>query len=182
MGDGKRLPFAAIGKTQGNRLILWPPSDACVPGEFADGDTFAVHHLTLEISNDKTHFTPINPTTKDDRANRGWKLAPSQAGLRLWLIGAFRIALLEKQAGALEVEVRMPSTDTNRRVEQFERYAAEIKLVDVKTPPLRGDCLVTAILLLTDSVLRGPIEPAHFPSSSSGTSRPSLNRTGSSTS
>src|SRR5947208_3047169 len=57
LGEKGRLPFAAIGKTRGNRLILWPPSDARRPGEFASGDTFAMHHVTLELSSGETHFT-----------------------------------------------------------------------------------------------------------------------------
>ena len=81
----------------------------------------------------------------------------------MWVVGAFSIELLEKQVGALEQNVKMPSTDSDRRLDEFKRYAAEMTHVVVKTPPLRGDCLVTVFHLLTDSSFLGPIEPAHFP-------------------
>ena len=71
---------------------------------------------------------------------------------------------MEQQAGALEQDVRMPKRDSERREEEFRRYAAQLRLVEVCTPPLRGDCLVTVIHLLRDPAgFRGPIKPAHFP-------------------
>ena len=164
MGDGRRLPFACIAKTGRDRLILWPPSNALEPGEFADGHTFAVHHATLELSNGETHFTRFDANSRRIHDDRVWKLASFADGLRLWLIGAFSLALLEKQVGALEQEIRMPKTDSKRREEEFRRYRAQMTHVDVNTPPLRGDCFVTVIHLLPNSAsFRGPVTPAHFP-------------------
>lgn len=164
MGDGRRLPFAAIGKTRRNLLILWPPSNALQPGEFADGNTFPIHHVTLVLRNGETHFTRFDEIGQRSHEDRVWKLASSDDGLKLWLICAFRVELLEKQVGALEQDVKMPKTDSERRIEVFQRYAAETKLVNVNTPPLRGNCLVTVIHLLPDSAsFRGPVKPAHFP-------------------
>jgi hypothetical protein len=157
-----RLPFAAIGKTRGNRLILWPPSDARQPGEFASGEAFAMHHITLEFSSGETHFTKYATATNRVHKDRGWRLGPVEGGLSMWLIAAFQTALLQKQAGALEQNIKMPTTDSTRRVEEFKRYAAEMSHVDVKTPSVRGDCFVTVIHLM-DSAFRGPIEPNNFP-------------------
>lgn len=165
IGDGRRLPFAAIAKTRRNLLILWPPWNALEPGEFADGNTFPVHHVTLVLPNGETHFTRFDAIgQRIHEEDHVWKLASFDDGLKLWLIGAFHVQLLEKQAGALEQVVRMPKTDSERRIEQFRRYRTEMKLVDVNTPPLRGDCLVTVIHLLPDSAsFRGPVTLAHFP-------------------
>jgi hypothetical protein len=164
IGDGRHLPFAAISKTRGNRLVLWPPSDALEPGEFADGHTFAVDHATLELVNGKTHFTRFDENGQRVHEDRGWKLANFPDGLKLWLICAFRVDLLEKQVGAVEQGVWMPQTDSERREEEFRRYAAEMKCIDVSTPPLRGDCLVTVIHVMPDSAgFRGPITRDHFP-------------------
>jgi len=164
MGDGRRLPFVAIARTPGNRIILWPPSDALEPGEFADGHTFPVHHATLELPNGETHFTRFDPNGQRIHEDHGWKLASLEDGLRLWLIGAFHVALLEKQIGALERDVKMPQSDSKRREEEFLRYASQMTRVAINTPPLRGDCFVTVIHLLPDGAnFRGPVKPAHFP-------------------
>jgi hypothetical protein len=164
IGDDRRLPFAAVAKTRGNRLVLWPPSDAREPGEFADGDTFPVHHATLELSNGETHFTRFDANGQRIHQGRGWKLASFKDGLRLWLIGAFHVALLEKQVGALEQDVKVPTRDSKRRLDEFRRYAAQMGHLAVSTPPLRGDCFITVIHLLPDSAsFRGPVKPTHFP-------------------
>lgn len=167
MRDGKKMPFLSIAKTRGNRLIVWPPSDALEQGEFADGCAFAVDHATLELSSGETHFTRFDATGQRIHENRGWTLASSEDGLKLWLIGAFRVALLEQQIGALEQDVRMPLGDSKRRGNEFRRYAAQMTRVAVSTPPLRGDCLVTVIHVLPDlASFRGPVKPAHFPTGS----------------
>jgi hypothetical protein len=58
----------------------------------------------------------------------------------------------------------MPTTDTARRVAEFQQYAEQITPVLVRTPPLRGDALVTAIHLVRDwATFRGPLSPDHFP-------------------
>jgi hypothetical protein len=163
MGDGKRLPFATIAMTGGNRLLLWPPSDARSPGEFADGETFPIHHITLELSNSRTHFTRFEGTTARAHKSHGWKLWAANAGLKMWLISAVRLAQLDRQAGALEMGISMPPSDSQRRIEEYKRYFAEMKLTDVKAPRPRGDYLITAIYLPTDVVPGAPIDPACFP-------------------
>ncbi len=162
--NGRSLPFASIAKTKGNRLVLWPPSDALEPGEFADGSTFPIHHATLELSNGETHFTRFDADGQRIHEDRGWKLTGFAGGVELWLIGAFRVASLEKQVGALEQNVKMPNTDSKRREDEFRRYAAQMTRKQISTPPLRGDCYVTMIHLLPDSEsFRGQVKPAHFP-------------------
>jgi hypothetical protein len=164
LGNENRLPFAAIAKTRKNRLILWPPSHAHKPHEFAEGDAFPIHHVTLELSNGKTHFTRFDPNSKRIQEGRGWKLAALKNGLKLWLIGAFQVAYLEKQIGVVGGKITMPKTDSKRREDEFRRYAEQMTSVAINTPPLRGDCLITVIHLLPDSTsFCGPIGPAHFP-------------------
>jgi len=164
LGPEKRLPFAAISKTKGNRLILWPPTDALEQGDFADGSTFAVHHVTLELSNNTTHFTRFDTTGQRIHEKRLWKLDKGDSGLMLWLIAAFRISLLEQQVGALEQSVMMPPSDNKRRNDEFRRYVAKMKSVFINTPPLRGDCFITAIHVLPgEESFRGPVLPDYFP-------------------
>lgn len=164
VGDGRPLPFASIAKTRGDRLILWPPWDALQVNEFADGRTFPIHHVTLELANGKTHFTCFEADGQRFHEGRGWKLATLEDGLKLWLIGAFHLASLEKQVGALEQNVKMPKTNTKPREDKFRRYWAEMTRKTINTPLLRGDCFVTVIHLLPDSAsFRGPAKAAHFP-------------------
>ncbi len=164
VGNGRSLPFASIAKTKGNRLVLWPPSDALQVGEFADGLTFAIHHVTLELANGETHFTCFEADGQRFHDGRRWKLATLEDGLKLWLMGAFHVASLESQVGALEQSVKMPKTDAKRREDEFRRYAAEMRRETIKTPPLRGDCFVTVVHLLPDSAsFRGSTKAAHFP-------------------
>jgi len=164
VGNARQLPFAAVGKTRGDRLILWPPWDALEPGVFEDGRTFPIHHATLELSNGETHFTRFDADGQRVHQDRGWKLAAFEGGLKLWLIGAFRVALLERQVGALEQNVKMPNTDSKRREDEFRRYAEQMTRTQISTPPLRGDCFVTVIHLLPDSAsFHGPVKATHFP-------------------
>lgn len=163
LGPKRRLPFAAISKTRGNRLVLWPPSDARQTGDFATGDRFAVHHITLELANGQTHFTRFDEASNREHVDRGWKLIPSSDGLSLWLIAAFKVDLLERQIGALEQNVKMPTSDSGRRVEEFKRYAATLSHFHAVTPALRGDSFIAVIHLMEGTTFRGPIEPHHFP-------------------
>jgi hypothetical protein len=162
MGDGRLLPFSSLGMTRGNRLVLWPPSDERKPGTFADGYELPIHHVTLELGNGQTHFTHFERTGSRVHENRGWRLPPGDAGLRMWLIGAVQIAQLEMQAGALEMGVNMPASDSERRIDEYKRYFAKMKLTPVNAPALEGDFLIT-VMYLIDGGLRRPIEPADFP-------------------
>lgn len=164
IGGGRRLPFAALARTKGNRLILWPPVNALEPVEFADGHTFPIHHATLELSNGETHFTCLDGNGQRIHDERRWKLAAVNGGLNLWLIGAYQVALLEKQVGVLEEKVKTPTADSKRREAEYRRYVAQMARVLVTTPPLRGDFIVSVVHLLPgDSSFRGPVKPTHFP-------------------
>lgn len=164
VGDKRYLPFAAVSRTRGNRLILWPPSDARELGEFADGGAFPVHHVTLELSNGETHFTRYADDGQRIHDGRSWKLGADADGTRLWLIGAFAVELLERQVGALEQRVKMPTSDSQRRTDEYARYAASMTTVAINTPPLRGDCFVTVIHVLPESAsIPEASVPSHFP-------------------
>lgn len=162
-GPDRRLPFAAISKTSGNRLILWPPSDAREPGDFATGERFAIHHVTLELANRKSHLTRFDEQGERVTADRVWKLAGSRDDPSLWLVIAFRISLLERQVGALEQSVRMPTSDSERRVEEFRKYAATLRHVHLLSPAPKGDYAVSVIHVMAEPVFSGPIRPQPFP-------------------
>src|SRR5689334_4382531 len=51
------LPFAVIAQTSAGRLIFWPPLPQDVPMFSADGEKSALDHITLELSNQKSHST-----------------------------------------------------------------------------------------------------------------------------
>lgn len=163
LGAEKRLPFAALAKTRGNRLILWPPSDSREPHEFADGDAAPIHHVTLELSSGETHFTRFEQKSKRVHQDRGWRLADFDGGLKLWLIAAFQVGYLEKQVGVVGGTIRMPRTDSKRRESEFRRYAAELRSALVVTPAVRGDCLVTVFYQLAGADYQGPLDGSHFP-------------------
>lgn len=157
LGPDRRLPFAALAKTRGNRLILWPPSHAHEAHEFAKGDAVPIHHVTLELSNGETHFTRFEPKlehrskSKRPKATHKWQLADFDDGLKLWMIGAFRSDYLEKQVGVVGGKIRAPKNDAKRREDEFRRYAEQLTVVPVATPLLRGDCYLTFIYLVPDA-------------------------------
>ncbi len=163
VGSGRRLPFAAITRTRRNRLVLWPPSDARRAWRFQDGSDFHVHHVTLELDNGTTHLTHFDASNNRVHRADGWRLLPSQGGSRLWLVGAFKLAVLEKQVGVVEQSVNMPVADSARRHREFERYASQLAHIDIRTPPVRGDCLIAAIHLLSSDPQRDQLDRAHFP-------------------
>lgn len=150
LGAERRLPFAALAKTRGNRLILWPPTHAQEAHEFAKGDAIPLHHVTLELSNGETHFTRFGANGERVHEDRGWKLADFGGCLKLWMIGAFRADYLKKQVGVVGGTTRMPKTDSKRREAEFIQYAQRLTSVPVATPRLRSDCYLTFIYLVPD--------------------------------
>lgn len=163
LGGGRHLPFAAVSKTRRNRVVLWPPFDSRQQARSAAGVDFPIHHVTLELSNGQTHFTRFDPTERRVHENPGWQLSPETDGLRLWLVGVFHIPLLEQQYGALEQNVRMPTSDSARRVEESKRYYASLTMEHLKTPSPLGDYLIAVFYLPSDPSFRGPVLPQHFP-------------------
>lgn len=164
IGGSRLLPFSSFTKTQNDRLIFWPPIDADEPVRCLSGDRFSIHHVTLELSSGKTHFTSFEADSERIHEHRGWRLTCFEDGLRLWLICAFQIELLEKQVGALEQSIKMPETDRERRLNEFRSVLAQMRFEEINAPPLRGDCFVTAFYIVPESPSRPIlIKPEHFP-------------------
>lgn len=144
-GDERKLPFAAICKTRGNRLILWTPASSDEPATASDGDQFKIHHATLELASGQTHLTHFWRLGDREHRSRRWKLSPPDHGVQLWLIACAKISFLAGQLGECHATVPLPLTDSARRLREFTKYVKESLLLPVKAPPARGDYVLSVI-------------------------------------
>lgn len=152
--DVPALPLGAMSLTKRNRLIFWPPLHPTAP--FVDGDQTEreVDHLTLQLSNGRTHVTAFDG---NDRIHTwpGWAVKElDNSGLGLWFIFAAGRSFLSDQA--IRVEWEIAGSDAPRRSEEFRRFAAEkIRTAQIEWPAQtkpRSDTIATFAFVS----MRGP--------------------------
>lgn len=163
-GSQGRYPVFSVAKTQGNRLILWPPSDTRVAVQPSRGDSYFVHHITLELRDGTSHFTSYDSDGAAVHHSRNWRLRPIGDGnASIWLLLAIQKSHLEAQAGALSVNTAFPTSDGPRREYEIKRFAQSMKHVPLVLPDLRGDSVALAVHVLDSPPVDGTVDPRFFP-------------------
>ncbi len=143
--DVPALPLGAMSLTSRDRLIYWPPLHPTAPFVFDDQTERKVDHLTLELSNGRTHITAFDGNERT-HTWPGWAVQElDDSGLALWFIFAAGQSFLSGQAR--RVEWQISGSDAPRRAEEFRRFAEEnIRTAEIEwrtpTKPL-GDTVVT---------------------------------------
>lgn len=153
--SSKRL-LGCITQTQEQRLIFWPPLPRDVPMLKADGKGAATDHVTLELANKKSHATWFNAKGERDHRRDGWVLDVRQdCALSLWFNLFVPFSVLMEQDHAMNVDVPMPSTDADRRVEKFKQYGSQCRVETIKLQhdQSSGDYLFSQFFLQTGETL-----------------------------
>lgn len=157
-GDGGQLPFGIVTCTDAGRLVFWPPLPTDIPMLSEDGEKGVTDHVTLELSNGQSHVTSFNGCGTRRHFRRGWGLHEIPgSGLAQWFTFLVPWHVVERQDLVLEVSVRSPTSDQERRLEEFRKYAAEGRQQLVSLPPERlGDYVYAVFYLCTGDKLDLP--------------------------
>ena len=145
------LPFGAFMLTKNDRLIFWPvlPRNAemvCYNKQIQLPD-----HVTLELSNGKTHITAYDSKSKAIHNRRAWRLDYSQdESLILWFILSLHYNVLVDQEHAVQRKVPTPSTDKERREEEFINLSKKLRLQPIRMPAMNTEthCVCCAVYLV----------------------------------
>lgn len=139
------LPFCAVAYTSRNRLIAWPimPPNP----EFV---TFPLDHITLEFPSGKMHATGFNANGKREAVSQSWCLQEFQENhLAFWFRLVVRNTLIESQELEVERLMKSPTSDIERRKQEFARYGQSLRIVDVPLPSSEpeGDYILCSFFL-----------------------------------
>lgn len=140
LGD---LPFGAVALTRNNRVIFWPilPKG---PGRVTSGSEMGmIDHLTLELPSERMHVTSFDQVGKrihhiasDLGQGAAWRLQKiDDFGSALWFTMVVRISVLQDQDKVVQRLVKMPTSDAERRTQEFVDYARQFTCVIVPLPP-----------------------------------------------
>jgi hypothetical protein len=158
--------FGMLTSTENQRLIFWPvlPPEATV---ICDGE--AVHvldHITLELPSEKTHATAYDAQGRSVHQSRSTRLRrPPDSSLALWFNLLVRVDVLRRQAVAVQRRVPMPTSDRERREQEFRRYAERFAFAHVELPPHESACdyIYFGVCLAPDAASAGQLSPSVLP-------------------
>jgi len=131
-----KLPFGMLTQTEKNRLIFWPilPPNAKVMCAGENVDVF--DHITLEFPSEKIHVTAYDVDDQPIHFAREWKTHHfSDCDLELWFTLLVRFSILRQQDMAVQRRVKAPTTDKERRVNEFVSYTQNLSLSNISLPP-----------------------------------------------
>lgn len=120
------LPFGTMTQTENNRLIFWPVLPKQHPQLCEHGNL--IDHITLELSNGKSHSTAFDEQGTRHHASNGWKLVEiAGSGLKMWFSMLVQWDVIQNQDLRVEVEMATPIRDASRREEEFRKHAANFR-------------------------------------------------------
>jgi hypothetical protein len=122
----------------------------------ADGKGAATDHATLELANNTSHVTWFNAKGERDHHRDGWVLDVRQdCSLSLWFSLFVPFSVLMEQDHAMNVDVPMPPTDADRRVEEFKKCGSQCRVETIKLQQqeFSGDYLFGQFYLQTGKTL-----------------------------
>jgi hypothetical protein len=164
-----KLPFGMLTQTERNRFIFWPilPSGVKMRCDGEKVDVF--DHITLEFPSEKIHTTTYDIDGLPIHNTRAWGTHSfSDSDLALWFILLVRVSILRQQDMAVQQCVKMPTTDKERRINEFVRYPKNISLLNVPLPPCKEECdyIYFSFYLAPDSIKIDQSSFSNLPSGS----------------
>jgi len=157
-----RCPFGVLTHTTNQRVVFWPvlPRDADMI--LAKGKNPAIDHITLELTNRKTHLTAYDAHGKASHSkasdlghSAAWRLQQLEGnGLAIWFTILVRWSVLAEQEQAVQRCVQAPTpAETKRRTELFAKIAKQATVVEVPRPksPAKPDFVYCEVYFVTDA-------------------------------
>ncbi len=168
-GDVK-FPFGMLTETKRARLVFWPILPSGVSVVCAGEEIEGLDHITLEFPSEKIHLTAYDAKGQSSHIKRGWKMQHlSCCPLGVWFRQMFRVSLLSEQDTAVQRRVHIPTTDADRRLNEFVGNGGNIHLWDVPLPPADavGDFIYLGVSLDDEPKATCQITPAVLPADTS---------------
>ncbi len=165
-----RLPFGILAQTEKTRLIFWPiwPSGVSMICAGAQVDLF--DHITLEFPSEKIHVTAYDANGQPIHVTRAWRTHQfSDCGLALWFTLLVRVSILRQQDMAVQRRIQTPTTDKERRTNEFVRYAQNLSFSNISLPPNEAeyDYIYFGLYIAPDSITAAQVPPSILPADSS---------------
>jgi len=165
-----KLPFGMLTQTEKNRLIFWPILPSGV-NMICAGETVDVFdHITLEFPSEKIHMTAYDTNGQPIHVARAWRTHHfSDCDLALWFFLLVRVSILRQQDIAVQRRVKMPTTDKERRTNEFLCYTQNLRLSNISLPPREPeyDYIYFGLYLAPDSIRADQLSPSILPAGSS---------------
>jgi hypothetical protein len=154
MSEKQRFPLGILAQTKSNRTIFWPilPKKAKIMCDEEIKDVF--DHITLELPSENIHVTTYDTNAKASHLRRAWRMYHfSNSTLALWFMMLVRIPILRQQDKAVQRRIKMPTSDRNRRVQEFSRYINNFSFNNVNMPDCneQQDCICCIPYLAPES-------------------------------
>ena len=136
-------PFGVFTHTKNNRIVFWPVLPKNADMVAAEGKVGVIDHITLELSNEKTHVTAYDAAGEPSRCGatdfghpEAWRLQRFEgSGLAIWFTFLVKWSTLLDQETVVERWVKSPHTAEAERLKRaFARHAGQIKIIDVPLP------------------------------------------------
>lgn len=136
MDDSSRHPFGLLARTGNNRLIFWP----CVPRNqnmVCEGMAVdLLDHVTLEFPSKEIHITAYDRNNQPIHFRSGWKTRDfKDYKLEMWLSILIKSSVIRQQDMEMFQNVRMPLSDKDRRINEFENYVKSLQVAEIILPP-----------------------------------------------
>ncbi|NQT52076.1 hypothetical protein HQ576_08495, partial [bacterium] len=133
------LIIGILAATHKDRLVFWPclpdGTDMVCQGEKVN----VLDHVTLELPSERIHITAYGADGKATHEARAWRMTPLEcAGADLWFILLARTEVLAQQAAAVQRLVQMPTSDRERRLQEFSNYFNSMKSLTIDVPEATG--------------------------------------------
>jgi hypothetical protein len=136
--EGRDFPVATATVTSNNHSVFWPLLPRNVARRSAVGRTTTisdVDHITVNLGSLKVHVTAIAPDGKRRYHRHAWRgVSVRDRNVSLLFPVLVKRAAILGQDLAAEGYVRMPTTDSRRRIEEFIRFAQEMQSVTLRLP------------------------------------------------
>jgi len=163
------FPFGMITQTMNNRLVFWPILPSGVNMICAGERVDVFDHITLEFPSEKIHVTTYDADGRPIHVARSWRTHRfSDCDLALWFTLLVRVSLLGQQDMAVQRRVQMPTTDQDRRIDEFVRYTQNISVSNVALPPADGECdyIYCGVYLAKPSIIVDQLPSSILPADS----------------
>lgn len=135
-----KLPFGMLAQTEKNRLIFWPILPSGVNMICAGETVDVLDHITLEFPSEKIHMTAYDANGQPIHDARVWRTHHfSDCDLAFWFTLLVRVSTLRQQDMAVQRRVKMPTTDKERRTNEFLRYTQKLCIKNISLPPSRAE-------------------------------------------
>lgn len=159
-----------LTQTEKNRLVFWPilPSGVSV---FCDGmGVDDLDHITLEFPSEKIHVTAYNANGEPIHVASAWRTHHfPECDLALWFTLLVRVSILRQQDTAVQRLVKMPTTDKERRTNEFVLYTRNLAFSNISLPPDKAgyDYMYFGLFLTSGSITPDQLPPSILPTDSS---------------